>query len=250
MPAFEPLTFARVLTMATQSLIRAGTLPEFSDDTNGAGYQYEQRMIRRFTVVTPPADSAHVDHIRVSYLPLADFRIFNDTYNPAPADDPRDCCSKCNGAGGSTYAEYQGDPPMGAVVDFFEQCEDCVCAGLCPGCMQPLAYTFDYSALGEDTPIVKRATGWFYAANSGVKTIEVIQPPALTHRDGSTYTYATQTYGVYEYNAYQFDAFDAMAMIYLYSWFNCSVCGWQYDPDRHNDSYYDDGDQSYGKAYW
>lgn len=183
-----------------------------------------------------------ISRVRVSYLPYADLTIYNATYNPIPADDPRDVCGACKGAGGSTYTEYQGDPPMGGMVDFFEQCEKCIANGLCPGCSQPLAYSFDYSALGNDTPLIVRATGWFYAGNTGVRTIEVINAPIGQY---------SQTYGVYEYNAYQFDAFEADTTITSAdSEFTCLVCGW-YSGDIAQrladaaDSYYADYDDVY-----
>jgi len=172
-----------------------------------------------------------------SYLPYADFSIYNATYYDTR---DRDSCSKCKGAGGSTYAEYQGDPPMGATVDFFEPCEQCIGAGLCPGCMQPLAYTFDLSAFGEDQPIVKRTTGYYYASNSGIRTIQVINPPIIRADN-----YEGQTYGIYEYDAYQLTADEALADIYLYSWFSCTVCGWAYDAERLNNYYDDSGDYDY-----
>lgn len=74
-------------------------------------------------------------------LPLANFDIFNRTYGPIP-----DCCASCLGTSGWVGYEYQGDPPMGGMVNTFSTCETCIGSGLCPGCMQPLALSFDASA--------------------------------------------------------------------------------------------------------
>lgn len=173
-----------------------------------------------------------IDRAGASYDHYANFSIYNQVYH---IRNDNDVCAKCGGAGGSAYSEYTGDPPMGCVVDYFEPCDDCIGAGLCPGCMQPLAYTFDYSAFGEDQPLTKRATGWYYPSNSGIRTIQMINPPIIRN-DG----YEGQAYGVYEYDAYTLTADEAAADI-CRDWFSCSVCGWRYDAERLND-YYDDSD--------
>jgi len=107
--------------------------------------------------------------------------------------------------------------------------------------MQPLAYTFDLSAFGEDQPMVKRATGWYYATNSGIRTIEVINPPVKINNPSGE-PFEGQTYGVYEYDAYRLTADEVLAQLYLYSWFNCNCCGWSYDAERLNNYYDDRGD--------
>lgn len=75
-------------------------------------------------------------------LPLANFDIFNQTYS----SEFWDCCPKCLGSGGFVGYEYQGDYPQGGMVDTFAVCEGCIGQELCPGCMQPLALSFDVSA--------------------------------------------------------------------------------------------------------
>lgn len=160
----------------------------------------------------------------VSYLHYANFSIYNEVYH---LRRDTDSCDECSGAAGTLTSEYQGDPPMGAVVTSLEYCS-CLCAGLCPGCMQPLAYTFDLSALGEDTPIVKRGVGFFYPTNTGIRVIDAIDMPNGQMR------------GEFEYNAYQFGESNLIDVVTA-SWFSCACCGWAYDPDRHSDNY-DDGD--------
>lgn len=146
-----------------------------------------------------------------TFLFRANFDLLNAAYHDAANHDT---CSTCYAAGGFITSEYQGDPPMGGTVDFFAACDTCLGSELCPGCMQPLALSFDLSAFEATTEWVAYNNP-HYATNMG---------------------YLKRT----------FDYEDAISKL-PFEGFTCLVCGWQYDPDRHNDhdDYYDDGDYDY-----
>lgn len=50
-----------------------------------------------------------------------------------------DACSLCDGKGGDTISEWQGDGAWGCSVDFFDACPMCLAADKCPGCGAPAA---------------------------------------------------------------------------------------------------------------
>jgi hypothetical protein len=150
-----------------------------------------------------------LQELTLSLLPLADFTIFNETYTPST-----DGCYTCNASGGFVGSEYQGDPPMDGMVNTFDVCNECIGDEKCPGCMQPLALSFDLSAFESKTEWIAYDNP-YYATNLG---------------------YLLRTFD-YE------DALEAMP----FEGFVCSCCGWSYDPDRHydNEPDYDDGDYDY-----
>ena len=127
-------------------------------------------------------------------LPLANFDIFNRTYGPIG-----DSCPDCSGTSGYFTHEYQGDFPMGGMVMFFEPCPTCLGQELCPGCMQPLALSFDVSAFSTD--------------------------------EIPTYTVSWSD-KIYPLHLYSYE--DATGELPTNS-FICLVCDWAYDPDRHYD---------------
>jgi hypothetical protein len=153
-----------------------------------------------------------------SYLPHADFTILNDTYHTR---SDHDCCATCNGRSGTVTTEWQGEPHYGAPVNFFDPCADCLGAGLCPGCMQPLALSFDQSAMPD----------YHYR----------VQHIERYNTDQST-TVADH----YTRDGYN-DAISALP----FEGFICLVCGWQYDADRFapSEDDYDDYDDGYGDDY-
>lgn len=146
----------------------------------------------------------------MSELPYANFNVFNRTYAPI-----QDGCYTCKASGGFISGEMQGDEHMIGWVESFESCNDCIGAELCPGCMQPLALSFDLSAFDAKIEWIAYDNP-YYATNLG---------------------YLSRTFD-YE------DAICAMPFV----GFTCLCCGWQYDVERHNDNepeYYDDGDYDY-----
>lgn len=81
-----------------------------------------------------------------------------DTWNDSQNDggpDP-DPCLTCNGRGGTLTTEYQGEPPHGGLVDWLNDCPDCLGAGKCPGCLAVLPLTF--AVFDDNCP----ACGWYY----------------------------------------------------------------------------------------
>lgn len=127
-------------------------------------------------------------------LPLANFDIFNATYSDLVGTD----CATCSGSGGFVGYEYQGDPPMGGMVNTFTTCENCIGQELCPGCMQPLALSFDVSAFSE--------------AENTTKYKMVIGNNSV---------------------AWPMYSYETVLCSMPTDSFICLVCDWQYDPDRH-----------------
>lgn len=141
---------------------------------------------------------------RTPFLLPANFDAFNRAYTPI-----QDGCARCSTASGFDSTELQGDENMTAQVHIFTPCPDCLGAELCPGCLSPLALSFDQSAM-----------------------------PDVTMPNIPDYETGTATY--YTIDTYQY-AIGAMP----FEGFTCLVCGWQCDPDRFADQYdepYDDGD--------
>lgn len=145
----------------------------------------------------------------MSTLPYANFGIFNRIYAPIP-----DGCNTCHGTGGFIITAYQGDPPQGGLVYFFESCNDCIGSELCPGCMQPLALSFDLSAFES-------------------KVIHVNAQP-----ERYLFAYDTNTF-----------SYEQTLQLIPFEGFTCICCGWQYDPNINGNDYdkpdYDDGDYDY-----
>lgn len=139
-------------------------------------------------------------------LPLANFDLFNEAYG----EPAQDCCPDCIGKAGTITWEYQGDPPMGGMVTFFEACDSCIGQELCPGCMQPLALSFDVSAFEPQS---------YKLVNNHIAKAFIRYEPS--------------------YLSFSYE--DALSNMPTAS-FECLVCSWQYDPDRHydNDDYYED----------
>lgn len=123
-----------------------------------------------------------------SDLLLADFSIYGETYYGFG----QDTCASCNGVGGHSSPRGNG---LG-----FTTCLDCIDVDKCPGCLQPLALSFDQSAFGQHE----------YA----------LTPIRLTMLQVLVTSFG------YE------DALAAMP----FGGFTCLVCGWQYDPQREIDA--------------
>lgn len=91
-----------------------------------------------------------------TFLPRANFDIFNETYAPV---DGFDCCGKCLGAGGFMGSELQGDGAWTMSVNTWDDCPECLGNELCPGCLQPLWLSFDQSALSDYEFQIKHYNG-------------------------------------------------------------------------------------------
>lgn len=84
-----------------------------------------------------------------TYTWRADYTALNAAYHREY--DPDDTCIACNGVGGHSSQELQGDGAWTGWINTFEACPDCICAEKCPGCMQPLSLSFDQSAFSTET---------------------------------------------------------------------------------------------------
>lgn len=87
---------------------------------------------------------------RMSILSLADFTIFNQTYDTTNQEG---MCIACSGTGGFITSELIGDPPMTSYQDTFEACSDCIGNEKCPGCGAALSLSFDLSGFDDPTKV-------------------------------------------------------------------------------------------------
>lgn len=133
-------------------------------------------------------------HQIASYLPYADFTIYNEAYHN---NADHDSCMECNGRSGTLEGDTEGDGVYATYVERLNPCGACIDAGLCPGCSQPIALSYDRSAM----PVLRLEAAPDYY--SGARMF-------------------------YDYDTYEYDIASGAA---LYS-FSCLVCGWSYDPDR------------------
>lgn len=148
------------------------------------------------------ADQLFRTHQIASYLPHADFTLYNEAYHN---NNDHDCCGTCYGKSGTLETDIEGDGVYATHIERLVPCDDCLGASLCAGCMQPLALSFDASGLGDYV--------YRYPAYNGV---------------GEGDGYFTAITPTYEY---------AIAALPI-DGFTCLVCGWQFSADQ----LYDFGD--------
>lgn len=140
----------------------------------------------------------------ISFLELADFDHFNKTYSQV---DPCRCPS-CRGAGYHSSQELQGDPPMTGWVTVTEPCDRCIGHELCPGCMSPIALSFDPSGFSppDTAPSNPTMTGVMYQ-----------------------WDYVRSDWATFQINVPTYLTFEDIMSGFPHNGFTCLVCGWTRD---------------------